>query len=205
MIEVNNLETFLELMDFSEENKFYYMQIIQRGKDGAVEFAGKNNKHRMLRAYSIFSKQELIDKFDKIKSICKDNNARAYIHVNRRDSVQTTLEMIKRAVRLLQDGNTKASFNSWDSCCGYTRDSKGTKYTLIDIDCKDLQVVQKYIDIYLDTRGAEKKYYIMETVNGYHIIATAFDTKLFKQKCVIAGLPDVDIHKDSPTLLYYSK
>lgn len=40
----------------------------------------------------------------------------------------------------------------------------------------------------------------IETMNGYHLITEPFDTKVFGDR-----YPDIDVHKNNPTLLYYRK
>ena len=41
-------------------------------------------------------------------------------------------------------------------------------------------------------------------MNGIHVITDPFDLEQFKQKVAIANLDNIDIHKDNPTVLYYS-
>lgn len=39
---------------------------------------------------------------------------------------------------------------------------------------------------------------------GIHVITLGFDLEQFKQQLAIAKLDNIDIHKDNPTILYYS-
>ena len=45
---------------------------------------------------------------------------------------------------------------------------------------------------------------LIPTVNGYHALTKGFDLKQFSQQLTIAKLDSIDIHKDNPTVLYYS-
>ena len=46
--------------------------------------------------------------------------------------------------------------------------------------------------------------YYIHTVNGIHVITLGFDLEQFKQELAIAKLDNIDIHRDNPTVLYYS-
>ena len=41
--------------------------------------------------------------------------------------------------------------------------------------------------------------YSVPTLHGCHLITHKFDSKAFKEE-----FPDIDIHKDNPTLLYFN-
>ena len=53
---------------------------------------------------------------------------------------------------------------------------------------------------YLNKVYESKIYAYIPTKNGYHIITKPFNLKQFKDK-----YPDIDVHKNNPTILYIPK
>ena len=75
------------------------------------------------------------------------------------------------------------------------------KTWIIDIDTKDEGIRQEARD-FLPTiepnLGLNKIWMEIETLHGVHLISTPFNLQKFK-----ARFPDIDVHKDNPTLLYF--
>ena len=82
----DNFDRVIKFMEFSNPDDFYFLQIIQRKKDGNETGRG-NNGARLIKAYYIRSTQHLLEKKNKIIELCKNNNARAYITVNKRSII----------------------------------------------------------------------------------------------------------------------
>lgn len=78
--EVDNFDRICKILEFNKKDEFYFLQIIQRKKDGNVTDTG-NNGYRTIKTYYIYSVEQLRKKKDKIKELCLKNNARAYINV----------------------------------------------------------------------------------------------------------------------------
>ena len=53
---VDNFDQILDILEFNDPNEFYFLQIIQRKKDGCVTDTG-NNGYRTIKTYYIFSKE----------------------------------------------------------------------------------------------------------------------------------------------------
>lgn len=64
----------------------------------------------------------------------------------------------------------------WKSCL-MNPENKLTNYFLLDIDTKDLIIVNQIIDL---LSQLQKKYEIRETINGYHIKTDSFDVRLLQ-------------------------
>ena len=71
---VNNFEEIGDFLEWNNPNEFYFLQIIQRKKDGNVTDTG-NNGYRTIKTYYIYSKEQLEKKKDKIIELCESNNA----------------------------------------------------------------------------------------------------------------------------------
>ena len=70
MTTVDNFDLIESIMDFKNSNEFYFLQIIQRKKDGCDTQIG-NNGYRTIKVYYIFSKEQFLKKKDKIKELRK--------------------------------------------------------------------------------------------------------------------------------------
>lgn len=204
--EVDNFDRICEMLEFNKKDEFYFLQIIQRKKDGNVTDTG-NNGYRTIKTYYIYSIEQLRKKEDKIKELCLKNNARAYINVNRRNAEEVVLSAIQQYAQLISEGNAYQGYRVYDSACGSTRARGYKPLWVVDIDSKDSKYFYKISNIINSCRGAEenKVKYIIPTLNGYHLITIGFDVNQFNQKLAIENLDPIDIQKDNPTLLYYVK
>lgn len=204
--EVDNFDRICKILEFNKKDEFYFLQIIQRKKDGNVTDTG-NNGYRTIKTYYIYNVEQLRKKEDKIKELCLKNNARAYINVNRRNAEEVALSAIQQYAQLISEGNAYQGYRVYDSACGGTRARGYKPLWIVDVDSKDPEYLAKITDIVNKCRGAEefKVKYQIPTLNGYHLITIGFDVNQFKQELAINQLDNVDIQKDNPTLLYYAK
>lgn len=205
---VDNFKLIRDYLKFESEDDFYFLQILQRKKDGpgpnGVKVTGTNNKARAIKTYYI-SSVEYLDKIEgEVKHLCDYFNARAMIILSRRSYKQTALlEMVQVSNMILssQYMNVKSAYNS--SC---VKSKSLDKYFLIDIDEEDLahkEFIKNYIQN--EARNDEVNYgerILLElpTKHGYHLITTPFDVQgLLK---VYPKEKQEFVHKDGPTILY---
>lgn len=202
---VDNFDRIKEIMQFNNSDEFYFVQIIQRKKDGNMTQVG-NNGYRTIKTYYIYSIEQLENKKDKIKELCLRNNARAYINVNKRNAKEVALEAIKRYATLIEENNSYQGYRVYDSACGSTKARGYKPYWTVDIDSKDIEYMKQMILFINDCRGAEtnKIKYVIPTPHGYHLVTIGFDVTQFLQKLAIHQFDPIDIQKDNPTLLYYA-
>ena len=183
---------------------FYFLQIIQRKKDGCVTDTG-NNGYRTVKTYYIFSREQLERKRAKITELCQSNHARAYITLNRRNAEEVACTAIQEYAKLIQEGNCYQGYRIWDSSCGHTRARGYKPLWVVDVDSKDENYLNTIIEIVNSCRGAQdiKVKHVIPTAHGYHLITIGFDTNQFAQQLAIRNLDSIDIQKDNPTLLYF--
>lgn len=185
------------------EDEFYFLQILVRGKDG--NHVSGNNKNRLVKYYLIHNKEQLFDLQFEIETICYATNGRAYIHPTRRsfrDVANITLEL---TAHTYVSQNWIGLRGTYSTACGKSYVTNDKKFI---VDCDDLKPGdEKYEEMKsfiktLKGRGAAKDRIVaeIETMNGYHLITLPFDTKTFGDK-----YPEIDVHKNNPTLLYYRK
>lgn len=111
---VDNFDMIENILEFNNQDEFYFLQIIQRKKDGNVTQIG-NNGYRTIKTYYIFSKDQFLTKKEKIKELCLKNNARAYIHLNRRNAQEVALASIQQYAKLVSEDNSYQGYRVWDS------------------------------------------------------------------------------------------
>lgn len=186
--------------NLSDQGDFFFVQVIQRNKE--------NNNVRsggyVIKDYHFFDKETFLAKKDEITTLCKAFNARAYFWVNPRNCKQVQYEIIKETLEAIELGIHKL-FKCVSRALGRKRCNKYKSKWILDFDTKDWSLINKYLDLVRKCRpNVNKILYYVPTVNGIHVITLGFDLEQFKQELAIAKLDNIDIHKDNPTILYYS-
>ena len=199
---VDNFDLIREHLVFNSPDEFYFVQIIQRKKDGN-EGLHVRNGYRLIRSYYIYSLEDFDNLKGRIKELCESNNARAYINLNVRNAKEAALECKKRYTDLVLNNNAFQGNNIWDSVCGGVRARGYKALWIIDVDEPDK--VDSITDIIKSCRHSQDfSLYRVPTVHGFHLICNGFDTKQFNSLLIDANLSTIDIHKNNPTLLYYN-
>lgn len=202
----DNFDRVIKFMEFSNPDDFYFLQIIQRKKDGNETGRG-NNGARLIKAYYIRSTQHLLEKKNKIIELCKNNNARAYITVNKRSFFKISCGCQQVLAKLIMEGNTYQAPGVWNHVCGELPALSGKDlYRLVDVDEQE-DSITKIIEVIKKCRGNENPENrikeVFPTQQGYHIITSKFDTEQFKQELAISNIDAPAIMKDALTLVYY--
>ena len=195
---IDNIELIKLLLNFSEPGDFYMLYVFKRKKD---QLEGERDNHqsvRTIKTYCVDSIEYLDKRYDEIKQLCEMFKARAYIHVQKQNHKDVSLNMLATLAERIRDGasNQKGLF---DSVVGQIKTQE--KRWIVDIDVPDYHVVYE-LTSFIETLKPEgpKIEAVIPTKNGYHLITGKFDVKTFKEK-----YPDIDIQKKNPTLLYLPK
>lgn len=191
-MEVNNFDQIRPLLDFSTPKNFYVIEIIQRKKDDP-----SNPSQKMVRTYDVASLEAFNKVEESVIKYCTLFNARAYMYLNRRNYDKIAFRMIARLSELLESGSTQVLKSVFNSVVG-SNPSEKNKTWIVDIDSKDLVLVDEITDFIYHISLGINNTYLIPTVNGYHLITHPFRLDLFKEK-----FPEIDVHKDAPTLLYF--
>jgi hypothetical protein len=193
---IDNIEQIKGLLNFSETGDFYMLYVFKRKKD---QPAGERDNHqsvRTIKSYCIESVDHLERRYEEIIQLCEMFKARAYIHVQKQNHRDVSLNMMVALAQRIQDGNLKQQ-GLFDSVVGQVKTQE--KRWIVDIDTKDSSVVLELSRFITSLRPAGAKIESMiPTKNGVHLITERFDVKSFADK-----YPDIDIQKKNPTLLYY--
>ena len=196
---IDNLELIKPLLNFSEPGDFYYCLILKRKKDQPEGERDNHQSVRTIKTYCVESIEYLEKRYDEIKQLCEMFKARAYIHVQKQNHKDVSLNMLAILAERIRDGvsNQKGLF---DSVVGQLKTYE--KKWVVDIDTKEksfIEEVATFINVKCEPIR-DKINEIIPTKNGYHLITDKFDVMTFKEK-----YPDTDVQKKNPTLLFLPK
>ena len=103
---VDNFEYLSKLFDeLIDKDDFYFVQIIQRKKDG-VELPSYTSGARTIRSFYFFTKEEFLRQEPYIKDLCNSNNARAYFWINPRNTFDIACESLKQFTDIIKNKKT---------------------------------------------------------------------------------------------------
>ena len=218
---VDNFDLIKGLLKFEDKDDFYFLQIIQRKKDGN-DVPSANNGYRTIRPYYIKSIEDYEHRIPAIKQLCEQNNARAYITLNVRSAKGLLLSLIRESSTLIDEDRCNQCFRILEHCCGITP-KRGVKRTwIVDVDTKSEDALRDVSDAVNRCKSANKvddEHYdnviaVIPTLNGFHLITCGFDKSQLSGflKETLKGEYNDDkfieevcgsIKKDNPTLLYF--
>ena len=193
---INNLEIIKPLLNFDKEGDFYMLYVFKRKKDQPEGEKDNHQSVRTIKTYCIESIDHLERRYDEIKQLCEMFKARAYIHVQKQNHFDVSLNMMVNLAQRIQNEqhNQKGLF---DSVVGQIKTQE--KRWIVDVDSKDTKELLN-VKLAIDSCapfGKDKIISEIPTKNGFHLITERFDVMEFKKQ-----YPDVDIQKKNPTLLY---
>lgn len=195
----DNFDLITPLLEFRNEDDFYFVQIIQRKKDHKKgQISGTNNHSRLIRSYQIRSVDYLLSVKKEIVAICDALNARAGIDLNRRSYRKTAFHCLKKTADQIMNEDYIHVNKAYDSVCGQYSNEKENKKWILDVD----NIGRQSNDIILFAERkcepiGRKFIAVIPSKNGYHIIMNPFNLKTFQKQ-----FPDIEIHKSNPTNLY---
>lgn len=190
---IDNFEDIKKLLVFDSDDDFYFCQILKRKKDNAE--LGSNS--HVVKTYYIKSIEELELDWGEMKCLADFHNARVCINLNKRSFERICYHNLKSITDHIMNKDFSGVRKSYNSCCGSFSNENGTKKWIVDIDEKGRAAndILKLIET-LRPEGT-KLITILNTKNGVHLITNPFDVQAFK-----SVYPNIDIHKNNPTILY---
>jgi hypothetical protein len=193
---INNLELIKPLLNFDNEDDFYMLYVFKRKKDQPEGERDNHQSVRTIRSYCISSIEQLEKRYDEIIQLCEMFKARAYIHIQKQNHKDVSLDMMVDLAQRIKSGQHQQQ-NLFDSVVGQMKTYE--KRWIVDIDTTDEDIILN-IRYTINTIRPEglKIHRTIPTKNGYHLITNRFDVQEFKKI-----YPEIDIQKKNPTLLYY--
>ena len=205
----NNIEHLINLMDFSDPDKFYLVECMQRKKD----ITDLDRSIRLIKTYCIHSCEQLHKLMPEIIKLCDTFNARAYMYINRRSKRSVGRAMLKTLADYIYSDQYDKLNGLFVSECG--KHSAGDKRWILDIDNPSIpfEHVKRVCDVFCDTSHdiepvGCKLIGAVPTKHGFHLITSPFDLReLPKIKDTLAGLLwtdnlDIELKKDAMVNLY---
>jgi hypothetical protein len=172
------------------------LYVLKRKKDQPEGEKENSQSVRTIKTYCIDNLEYLDKRYDEIKMLCEVFKARAYIHVQKQNHKDVSLEMLTSLAQRIKNG-VDVQKNLFDTVVGQVKTNE--KRWIVDLDTLDEDEVVRMTKVLNVTRpDGDKIEAIIPTKNGYHFITKRFDTEMFKNV-----YPDVDILKKNPCLLYY--
>jgi hypothetical protein len=211
-IMINNLEIIRPLLNFEKKGDFYMLYVFKRKKDQPEGERDNHQSVRTIKTYCIESIDHLERRWDEIVQLCEMFKARAYIHVQKQNHFDVSLNMMVALAQRIQDGNTnqKGLFDSvvgqiktqekrWIIDVDDMKEASPTMMAYIEYECAPITKVKfDQAGVPIGHEVGPKIEAIIPTRNGHHLITKKFDVMKFKER-----YPDLDIQKKNPTLLYY--
>ena len=197
-VSVNNVDIISKLLDFTDDSKFYHLQILQRRKENPT--ITRNSK--LIKSYYIDNMEYLMGKMDDIIQLCDKFNARAMINLNRKSYSNVAFKTLQNISAVMMNGDFNKVKNQYNKACGQTR-SERNKTWIVDIDKVDEgnEGFAKHV------REVKQEIYNIDphdeviceipSKNGVHLITKPFRVDYFKD-----AFPKIDIQKNNPTNLY---
>lgn len=197
---INNIEQIKELLNFSEPGDFYMLYVLKRKKDQPEGERDNHQSVRTIKTYCIESIDHLNRRYDEVMQLCEMFKARAYIHVQKQNHKEVSLNMLADLAIRIKNGNHNQK-GLFDSTVGQIKTNE--KRWIVDIDTKDEITIHRIAHIIDDVKPEGPKIEaVIPTKNGYHFITKRFDVLAFNKRMGPFGeVPD--IQKKNPTLLYY--
>ena len=196
---IDNLDIIKPLLNFDNEGDFYMLYIFKRKKDQPENERDNHQSVRTIKTYCVDSIEYLEKRYDEIKQLCEMFKARAYIHIQKQNHKDVSLEMMMSLAERIKNGshNQKGLF---DSVVGQLKTYE--KRWIVDVDMKDEMVVHKITHIINSIKPeGDKVISTIPTKNGYHLITKRFDVLEFNKYMSLQGQAP-EIQKKNPTLLF---
>lgn len=193
---INNIELIKPLLNFEKKGDFYMLYVFKRKKDQPDGEKDNHQSVRTIKTNCIESIKHLDSRYSEITQLCEMFKARAYIHVQKQNHSDVSLNMMIALSQRIQ-GEQHNQKGLFDSVVGQIKTHE--KRWIVDVDTKDFETLVQVSQFIENLRPVGNKVITtIPTKNGYHLITERFDVVEFKKK-----YPDVAVVKKNPTLLYY--
>lgn len=219
---IDNFNKIHNILDFSNPEDFYFVQVLKRRKDNH----DSEKDVKVVRSYDINSSEDFEKLIPSIKEKCLNNNARAYINLNKKNYRKVAHKMIDIVNKNIYDERYKECSNAFYKAIGNTKrkgNSEENKLMIVDIDVIDFKLILGVVRAIqsLHSRINQNKKdgedfsikEIIRTVNGCHIVTNPFDVKEFnkikeslrKKNGEPFQKEDMSVQTEGNTLLFYKQ
>jgi hypothetical protein len=200
---IDNINAIKPLLNFERDGDFYMLYVFKRKKDQPDGEKDNHQSVRTIKTYCVESIEYLDKRYEEIKQLCEMFNARAYIHIQKQNHNDVSLNMMVALAERIRNGHHRQQ-HLFDSVVGQLKTLE--KRWIIDIDNISIDgfnhqpeqiELRRYINELQQEAGRSQEMTFIKTRSGVHIITQPFNLQKFKKK-----YPDIDVQKKNPTLLY---
>ena len=199
---INNIELIKNLLHFTEDGDFYMLYVLKRKKDQPEGERDNHQSVRTIKTYCVDSIDYLEKRYPEIMQLCEVFSARAYIHIQKQNHKDVSLNMMVALAEKIKNGQPNQK-NLFDSVVGQLKTNE--KRWIVDIDTKSIHIKNMMVNIIESVRPTDngsKIEAVIPTKNGIHLITKRFDVMEFGKQLAQRGEAVPDIQKKNPTLLY---
>jgi hypothetical protein len=199
---IDNIELIKNLLHFTEDGDFYMLYVLKRKKDQPEGERDNHQSVRTIKTYCVDSIDYLEKRYPEIMQLCEVFSARAYIHIQKQNHKDVSLNMMVALAEKIKNGQPNQK-NLFDSVVGQLKTNE--KRWIVDIDTKSIHIKNMMVNIIESVRPTDngsKIEAVIPTKNGIHLITKRFDVMEFGKKLAQRGEAVPDIQKKNPTLLY---
>lgn len=190
---INNFDTIQKLFYFNEANNmFFHLQILRRGKDHP-ELPAANE---LIKSYLVRSREHLESLREEIIFLCEHYKARAYINVAGKDFDRLNTLLLAKLADNIHQNNVVNPVHPLNSAVRELKSRRPRWVVDID-DLSEKEKIRAYIEELTTEQTQYGLYAELPTKSGVHLITIPFNLIKFKRK-----FPNVDVHKNNPTILY---
>lgn len=190
---VDNFDLIKRMFYFNEGNDmFFHMQVLRRGKDHP-ELPAAN---KLIKSYLVRSREHLESLKEEVIFLCEHYKARAYINVAGKDFDKLNTLLLAKLANNVHLNNVINPIHVLNSAIGELK-SRDSKW-IVDVD--DLSEREEIMSYIKELTAMRTEYWLhaeLPTKSGVHLITIPFNLAKFKEK-----FPNVDVHKNNPTILY---
>ena len=193
---IDNIEQIKQLLNFENEGDFYFLMVLKRKKDQPEGERDNHQSVRTIKTYCVDSIEYLDKRYDEIKQLCEMFKARAYIHVQKQNHKDVSLEMMMSLAERIKNGQ-HIQKGLFDSVVGQIKTYE--KRWVCDIDNKDDKYLLNVMSVINRCKPEGNKIYkTIPTKDGYHLITDRFDVIEFMKE-----FPEISVQKKNPTLFFF--
>jgi hypothetical protein len=153
---IDNLEIIKPLLNFDKEGDFYMLYVFKRKKDQPEGEKDNHQSVRTIKTYCIKSIEHLEKRYDEIKQLCEMFKARAYIHIQKQNHRDVSLNMMVELAQRIQNGQHNQN-GLFDSVVGQIKTQE--KRWIVDVDMKDENVLMRIMKLVNKCRPEGNKIY----------------------------------------------
>ena len=204
---IDNFDLIKCLMGVEDDKDiFFHLQVIRRGKDHPNLPAA----NKIIQTWLVHGTEHLDKLRDDIVFLCEHYQARSYINITPKRMADLNTMLLWKLAENINNHNVVNPFKTLNSAIGLLQGTE--KRWIVDIDSKDnrdiecvkLAIDSVWIKAHPEDWGKSResgwKIAQIPTQSGVHLITRPFNLKEFKER-----YPNIDVHKNNPTILYIPK